>query len=155
RSTRTVDESETDSANEEAPSGGLLRFLYVPPVSDAAERLGLPSGIRACLFDLDGVLTQTARVHARAWKEMFDAFLRERSQQTGKPFVPFDKVADYSAYVDGKPRYDGVRSFLSSRGIVLPEGEPDDPPSAETVCGLGNRKNELVLALLRRDGVEV
>ena len=115
----------------------------------------MPSGIRACLFDLDGVLTQTARVHAQAWKELFDAFLCERSQRTGEPFVPFDAVADYSAYVDGKPRYDGVRSFLASRGIELPEGDPSDPPSAETVCGLGNRKNELVLALLRRDGVEV
>jgi beta-phosphoglucomutase family hydrolase len=124
-------------------------------VPDTAQRLGLPSGIRACLFDLDGVLTQTARVHAQAWKEMFDAFLRGRSERTGEPFVPFDAVADYSAYVDGKPRYDGVRSFLASRGIELPEGDPGDPPSAETVCGLGNRKNELVLALLRRDGVEV
>ena len=122
---------------------------------DTAQRLGLPSGIRACLFDLDGVLTQTARVHAQAWKEMFDAFLRRRSEPSGEPFVPFDPVADYSAYVDGKPRYDGVRSFLASRGIELPEGEPSDPPSAETVCGLGNRKNELVLALLRRDGVQV
>ena len=122
---------------------------------DTAQRLGLPSGIRACLFDLDGVLTQTARVHAQAWKEMFDAFLRERSERTGEAFVPFDAVADYSAYVDGKPRYDGVRSFLASRGIELPEGDPSDPSSAETVCGLGNRKNELVLALLRRDGVKV
>lgn len=122
---------------------------------DTAQRLGLPSGIRACLFDLDGVLTQTARVHAQAWKEMFDAFLRERSERGGEPFVPFDPVADYSAYVDGKPRYDGVRSFLASRGIQLPEGDPSDPPSAETVFGLGNRKNELLLALLRRDGVEV
>jgi beta-phosphoglucomutase family hydrolase len=124
-------------------------------VPDTAQRLGLPSGIRACLFDLDGVLTQTARVHAQAWKEMFDAFLRERSERRREPFVPFDPVADYSAYVDGKPRYDGVRSFLASREIELPEGEPSDPPSAETVCGLGNRKNELVLALLRRDGVQV
>ena len=122
---------------------------------DTAQGLGLPSGIRACLFDLDGVLTQTARVHAQAWKEMFDAFLRQRSKRSGEPFVPFDAVADYSAYVDGKPRYDGVRSFLASRGIELPEGDPSDPPSAETVCGLGNRKNELVLALLRRDGVQV
>ena len=122
---------------------------------DEPQRLGLPSGIRACLFDLDGVLTQTARVHAQAWKEMFDAFLRRRSERTGEPFVPFDPVADYSAYVDGKPRYDGVRSFLASREIELPEGDPSDPPSAETVCGLGNRKNELVLALLRRDGVQV
>jgi beta-phosphoglucomutase family hydrolase len=124
-------------------------------VPDTAERLGLPSGIRACLFDLDGVLTQTARVHAQAWKEMFDAFLRRRSERSGEPFVPFDPVADYSDYVDGKPRYDGVRSFLASREIQLPEGDPSDPPSAETVCGLGNRKNELVLALLRRDGVQV
>ena len=122
---------------------------------DTAQGLGLPSGIRACLFDLDGVLTQTARVHAQAWKEMFDAFLRQRSKRSGEPFVPFDAVADYSAYVDGKPRYDGVRSFLASRGIELPEGDPSDPPSDETVRGLGNRKNELVLALLRRDGVEV
>ena len=122
---------------------------------DTAQRLGLPSGIRACLFDLDGVLTQTARVHAQAWKEMFDAFLHKRSEQSGEPFVPFDPVADYSAYVDGKPRYDGVRFLLASRGIELPDGDPSDPPSAETICGLGNRKNELVLALLRRDGVEV
>ena len=122
---------------------------------DTDQQLGLPSGIRACLFDLDGVLTQTARVHAQAWKEMFDAFLRERSERSGEPFVPFDPVADYSAYVDGKPRYDGVRSFLASRDIELPEGDPSDLPSAETVCGLGNRKNDLVLDLLRRDGVQV
>ena len=122
---------------------------------DKAQRLGLPSQIRACLFDLDGVLTQTARVHAAAWKEMFDAFLRERAGQTGEKFVPFDPVADYDTYVDGKPRYDGVRSFLASRGIELPEGGPSDPPSAETVYGLGNRKNELVLAMLKQDGVQV
>jgi len=119
-----------------------------------AQRLGLPGVIRACLFDLDGVLTQTAKVHAAAWKEMFDAYLRERAKQTGEEFVPFDPVFDYDRYVDGKPRYDGVRSFLASRGIELPEGDPSDPPSAETVHGLGNRKNELVLALLKRDGVE-
>jgi beta-phosphoglucomutase family hydrolase len=115
----------------------------------------LPSRVRACLFDLDGVLTQTAKVHAAAWKEMFDEFLRERAARTGKKFVPFDPVADYDTYVDGKPRYDGVRSFLASRDIELPEGDPNDPPSAETVHGLGNRKNELVLALLKRDGVKV
>jgi beta-phosphoglucomutase family hydrolase len=115
--------------------------------------LGLPSPIQACLFDLDGVLTQTAKVHAAAWKEMFDAFLRTRSERAGEPFVPFDAVEDYDEYVDGKPRYDGVRSFLASRGIVLPEGDPSDPPGAETVAGLGNRKNDLVLALIRRDGV--
>jgi beta-phosphoglucomutase family hydrolase len=116
--------------------------------------LGLPDGVVACLFDLDGVLTQTAKVHAAAWKEMFDDYLRERAERTGEPFVPFDSNADYAAYVDGKPRYDGVRSFLGSRGIELPQGTPDDPPGAETVAGLGNRKNDLVLALIERDGVE-
>jgi beta-phosphoglucomutase family hydrolase len=120
----------------------------------SAPTLGLPAGIRACLFDLDGVLTQTARVHAAAWKEMFDAFLRGRAERTGERFVPFDAGDDYDQYVDGKPRYDGVRSFLASRGIVLPEGAPADSPGAETVHGLGNRKNELVLALIARDGVE-
>ena len=118
------------------------------------QAVGLPGGIRACLFDLDGVLTQTAKVHAAAWKEMFDAYLRERAERTGETFVPFDPVADYDRYVDGKPRYDGVRSFLAARGIELPEGDPGDPPSAETVHGLGNRKNELVLTLLKRVGVE-
>ena len=91
-----------------------------------AQRLGLPSGIRACLFDLDGVLTQTAKVHAAAWKEMFDAYLRKRAERTGEKFAPFDPVADYDRYVDGKPRYDGVRSFLAARGIELPEGDPDE-----------------------------
>jgi beta-phosphoglucomutase family hydrolase len=117
--------------------------------------LGLPNAIRACLFDLDGVLTQTAKVHAAAWKEMFDAFLRQRAAQAGESFEPFDPVADYDEYVDGKPRYDGVRSFLAARGIDLPEGTPDDPPDALTVHGLGNRKNELVLGLIERQGVQV
>jgi beta-phosphoglucomutase family hydrolase len=116
--------------------------------------LGLPDSVRACLFDLDGVLTRTAKVHAAAWKEMFDAYLRERAEGTGERFVAFDEVADYDEYVDGKPRYDGVRSFLASRGVELPEGDADDPPSAETVRGLGNRKNELVLRLIRERGVE-
>ena len=115
--------------------------------------LGLPDGVTACLFDLDGVLTQTAKVHAAAWKQMFDDFLRARAVRTDEPFVPFDAVHDYDEYVDGKPRYDGVRSFLAARGIHLPEGPLDDPPVAETVHGLGNRKNELLLALIQRDGV--
>ncbi len=116
--------------------------------------LGLPDGTRACLFDLDGVLTKTAVVHNAAWKEMFDAYLRERSRQTGEPFVPFDPVKDYDEYVDGKPRADGTRSFLASRGIELPEGSDDDPPGAETIHGLGTRKNEIVLRRIREDGVE-
>jgi len=116
--------------------------------------LGLPDGIQACLFDLDGVLTQTAKVHAAAWKQMFDEYLRERAKRTGGEFVPFDAGDDYDEYVDGKPRYDGVKSFLQSRGIELPDGTPDDAPTTETIDGLGNRKNDLVLALIERDGVE-
>jgi beta-phosphoglucomutase family hydrolase len=116
--------------------------------------LGLPTSIRACLFDVDGVLTQTAKPHADAWKQMFDGYLRARSARTGAPFVPFDVTHDYFEYVDGKPRAEGVRSFLVSRGIALPEGEVADPPEKETLNGLGNRKNELVLAIMRRDGVE-
>ena len=115
--------------------------------------LGLPATVTACLFDLDGVLTPTAELHAAAWKQMFDAYLRERAARAGEPFVPFDEVADYDEYVDGKPRSDGVRSFLASRGIELPEGAPGDPPGAETVSGLGNLKNELVLKLIRGRGV--
>ena len=116
--------------------------------------LGLPDGIRACLFDLDGVLTQTAKVHAAAWKRMFDEYLRARAERTGEPFREFDLVSDYGTYVDGKPRADGVRSFLESRGIELKEGGADDPPSTETIAGLGNRKNELVLKLIAEQGVE-
>jgi beta-phosphoglucomutase family hydrolase len=115
--------------------------------------LGLPDGVTACLFDLDGVLKKTAKVHAAAWKQMFDDYLRGRAAG-GEPFVGFDPVRDYDEYVDGKPRYDGVRSFLASRGIDLPQGTPQDPPGAETVDGLGNRKNELMQQLIRTHGVE-
>jgi len=117
--------------------------------------LGLPDGIRACLFDLDGVLTKTAAVHAEAWKQMFDAYLRERADRTGEPFVAFDSGADYARYVDGRPRADGVRNFLRSRGIELPEGNPDDPSDAQTVHGLGNRKNDALQKAIERDGVTV
>jgi beta-phosphoglucomutase family hydrolase len=116
--------------------------------------LGLPDAIRGCLFDLDGVLTKTAKVHDAAWAQMFDDFLRARSRETGEPFVPFDPVRDYDDYIDGKPRADGTRSFLTARGIELPEGDADDPPDAQTVHGLGNRKNEILLAKIRTDGVE-
>jgi beta-phosphoglucomutase family hydrolase len=116
--------------------------------------VGLPDATRACLFDLDGVLTETAKVHAAAWKRMFDDFLRTRAAKTGEPFVPFDPSHDYDTYVDGLPRYDGVRSFLASRGITLPEGEPNDAPTAETIMGLGNRKNEIVLRMIREQGVQ-
>ncbi|MEO3789613.1 beta-phosphoglucomutase family hydrolase [Nonomuraea sp. B10E15] len=117
--------------------------------------LGLPEGIRGCLFDMDGVLTRTATVHAAAWKTMFDEFLREWARISGTAFVPFDATADYDRYVDGKKRVDGARSFLRARGISLPEGTPDDPPDAMTVNGLSNRKNRLVQAIIDRDGVHV
>jgi beta-phosphoglucomutase family hydrolase len=116
--------------------------------------LKLPEGITTCLFDLDGVLTQTAKIHARAWKEMFDTFLREWSEQNGVPFEEFDRPTDYDEYVDGKPRLDGVRSFLESRDIHLPMGSSSDPPDAETIHALGTRKNERVLELIREQGVE-
>jgi beta-phosphoglucomutase family hydrolase len=115
---------------------------------------GLPDGVIACLFDLDGVLTQTANIHAQAWKEMFDGFLREWAQRTGQPFEEFDRPTDYDEYVDGKPRLDGVKSFLESRGIHLATGCPSDPPQTETIHGLGTRKNELVLELIRQQGVQ-
>jgi beta-phosphoglucomutase family hydrolase len=116
--------------------------------------LGLPDGLNACLFDLDGVLTQTAKVHAAAWKEMFDDYLRRRASARGEEFVPFDAGGDYDEYVDGRPRYEGVSAFLKSRGIELPRGTPDDDPSCETVDGLGNRKNKLVLRMIAEQGVE-
>jgi beta-phosphoglucomutase family hydrolase len=123
------------------------------PRRPSPEACGLPPEIEACLFDLDGVLTDTARIHRRAWAAMFDEFLRERAETHGEPFVAFDPVADYDDHIDGKLRYDGVRAFLAARGIELPDGEPSDPPGAETVCGLGNRKERAVLATIERDGV--
>ncbi|WP_328540320.1 HAD family hydrolase [Streptomyces sp. NBC_00344] len=126
-----------------------------PGPARRAAGLGLPPGVRACLFDLDGVLTRTAEVHAAAWREMFDEYLRRRALDTGEKFVAFDPVADYDAYVDGKPRDDGTRSFLAARGIELPEGDQHDEPGALTVRALGNRKNAIVLRRIHRDGVRV
>ena len=117
--------------------------------------LGLPEAVHACLFDLDGVLTDTASVHTKAWKVMFDAFLQQHAEQTGEPFVPFDPVDDYLKYVDGKKREDGVRSFLASRGIQLPDGDPDDSGDKDTVYGLGTRKNDAFQETLQNDGVKV
>ncbi|MEO9221508.1 MAG: beta-phosphoglucomutase family hydrolase, partial [Mycobacteriaceae bacterium] len=117
--------------------------------------LGLPADVTACLFDLDGVITQTATLHTEAWTQTFDDYLHERAKRTGDEFVRFDPRADYADYVDGKKRSDGVRDFLASRGITLPEGSPEDPPQAETVSGLGNRKNKLLLHRISEDGVDV
>jgi beta-phosphoglucomutase-like phosphatase (HAD superfamily) len=133
---------------------GQVKIALVSERGHEAQSLGLTVGVRACLFDLDGVLAKTAKLHAAAWKETFDGFLKTRAARTGERFAPFDEVADYDEYVDGKPRYDGVRSFLAARRIELPEGLPTDRPDAETVSGLGNRKNDLVLALIRDKGVE-
>ena len=112
-----------------------------------------PARFDAVIFDLDGVVTQTARVHAAAWKHLFDDFLRQHAAETGTPFRPFDEVGDYLTYVDGKPRYDGVQSFLASRGIHLPWGSPSDGAEARTVCGLGNRKNEMLREAIEIHGV--
>jgi trehalose 6-phosphate phosphatase len=109
----------------------------------------------AAVFDLDGVVTFTARVHAAAWKELFDSYLRSRQQRFGETFKPFDADADYRAYVDGRPRYDGVAAFLASRGIAIPYGTPEDSPDMETVCGLGNRKNGLFVEKVAEMGVDV
>jgi beta-phosphoglucomutase family hydrolase len=115
----------------------------------------MKDGPDAMIFDLDGVITFTARVHAAAWKELFDQYLKTRALRRGESFRPFDETRDYLAYVDGKPRYDGVVSFLASRGITIPYGSPSDPPTAETVCGLGNRKDEMFSRKVHEVGVEV
>ncbi len=115
----------------------------------------LPDGIRACLFDLDGVLTKTAVLHATAWKRMFDDFLLDWSRRTAAPYTPFEISTDYVQYVDGRERVDGVRAFLASRGIEVAEGMADDTATALTVNGLGTRKNALALDLIRGEGVEV
>ena len=109
----------------------------------------------AVLFDLDGVLTNTAHIHATCWKKIFDEYLQARSTKIGETFRSFDIATDYKLHVDGKPRFDGVRDFLKSRGIDLPEGTHDDPPHKETVCGIGNRKSNLVAKVIKTDGIEV
>lgn len=131
-----------------------------PERSPGGEGAGGDAGLRvqdfeAAVFDLDGVVTRTARVHAESWKRLFDEYLRQRAENTGEPFEPFDIQRDYGRYVDGKPRYEGVESFLRSRGISLAHGDPSDPPERETVCGLGNRKNGYFHDSLQQNGVEV
>ena len=110
------------------------------------------TAIDAFILDMDGVVTKTARVHAAAWKQMFDEYLQARTSQSGEHYEPFDIESDYLSYIDGKPRYDGVRDFLVSRHISIPYGNPDDAPGKETVCGLGNRKNRYFLDRLKTQG---
>jgi len=114
-----------------------------------------PFKFDAVIFDLDGVITDTARVHAAAWKSLFDEYLRSRADKSKEEFRPFSLDGDYRYYVDGKPRYDGVRSFLHSRGIELPFGDPSDGPQQETICGLGNRKDRVFVSIVKKDGVRV
>jgi beta-phosphoglucomutase family hydrolase len=124
------------------------------PSPRRASGLRLPEGIEACLFDLDGILTTTVKLHAEAWKATFDELLHRRAERRGEDLRPFDERVDYQAYVDGKHRSDGIRSFLGSRGIQLPEGDPRDGPDGDTVVALGNRKNTTFLSLLRERGLD-
>ncbi|HZO96004.1 MAG TPA: HAD-IA family hydrolase [Gaiellaceae bacterium] len=129
-------------------------YVHLSIAPWAARRLlGLPSDVDACVFNLDGVLVGSAALHLAAWTETFDEFISRRAERTGGHFVPFHPRTDYRAHIHGKPRLDGVRAFLASRGIRLPEGEPGDAPGAETVHGLANRKNEALQRLLRREGL--
>jgi HAD superfamily hydrolase (TIGR01509 family) len=129
----------------------LLPWLVKGGVTN--RMLGLPTAARACIFDLDGVLTMSGEVHAAAWAETFDRFLLEQADLHHRPYIPFDQRHDYEDLVAGRPRLEGVRSFLGSRGISLPDGEWDDAPGALTVHGLANRKNQLLQRHLRREGV--
>lgn len=125
-----------------------------PTSTSTSERATTDIGsLDAVIFDMDGVVTETAVVHAAAWKKLFDTYLRTRADETGEPFVAFDEAADYERYVDGRNRYDGVRSFLESRGIDLPQGTPDDPPGDGTVCAMGNGKDAYFLQHVREEGV--
>jgi Cof subfamily protein (haloacid dehalogenase superfamily)/beta-phosphoglucomutase family hydrolase len=135
----------TTANDDEGFANAVDRFILGGAARSAQARLGLPPGARACLFDLDGVLTQTAKLHAAAWKQMFDDYLRAWSAKAGQPFIPFDAVHDYTLYVDGKPRVDGARSFLASRGIRLSDDE---------VLRLAGRKDELVIERMRHQRVE-
>jgi HAD superfamily hydrolase (TIGR01509 family) len=138
-------------ARDERTNAPFLHLLHSP--GQARRLLGLPSDVAACVFNLDGVLIGSAAVHARAWTETFDEFVTRRVERTGGSFAPFNPRVDYPRHIHGRPRLEGVRGFLASRGIRLPEGEPDDPPGAETVHGLANRKNAALLRLLDTQGL--
>jgi len=139
-----------DGRDHEGRDPGATRPADGTPVAGAVD----PALVDAVVFDMDGVVTRTARVHAAAWKRLFDDYLRERSRRDGMPFRPFDVETDYLPFVDGKPRQDGVRDFLASREVALPYGDPADPADADTVCGLGNRKNEYFLRAVAEHGAE-
>jgi beta-phosphoglucomutase-like phosphatase (HAD superfamily) len=136
-----------------ADASGAWPVPWLSPVPVTAGMLGLPNHIRACLFDVEGVLTDSSVLHVRAWGDVFDDLLLHLSEKTGRHFIPFDRVVDYSAYVDGRSRLDGVHLFLDSRGIRLPEGGFDDPADADTAWGVAKRKGEAVARGLRERGV--
>lgn len=136
----------------------MFATVNSPSKSRASQRdAGQPCAraFDAAIFDMDGVLTETAAVHSTAWKRMFDEYLRRRAQTRAEPLKEFSHAHDYLRYVDGRPRYQGVKAFLESRGIDLPFGEPSDPADAETICGLGNRKNEIFNHIIHSEGVRV
>jgi HAD superfamily hydrolase (TIGR01509 family) len=136
-----------------AQVAGVRPAPWLSPVPVSAPMLGLPETAEACLFDLDGVLTNSAVLHASAWAEVFDRLLLRLSERTGWQFVPFDRDADYRAYIDGRPRLEGIHVFLASRGIRLPEGRPDDAANADTAYGLGRRKSEALGRAMHDRGV--
>jgi HAD superfamily hydrolase (TIGR01509 family) len=138
-------------AHDQHSSDQFLHRLMQP--DEALRLLGLPPGVTSFVFRLDGVLIGSAAVHAAAWAETFDEFIFDRAERTHRAFVSFDRQRDYVAHIHGKPRLEGVRAFLASRGIRLPEGDPDDPPGAETVHGLANRKNQALVRRLNDRGV--
>ena len=138
-------------AREQRTASWLLRWLAAPALT--RRMLGLPDGVVACVFDLDGVLTTSATMHGVAWAETFDPFLLERAERSHREFVPFDRRTEYQLYIAGRPRLEGVRGFLGSRGIGLPEGAPADAPGADTMHGLANRKNQVLQQHLDREGV--
>jgi beta-phosphoglucomutase-like phosphatase (HAD superfamily) len=137
-------------ARDEGVSG---RFVHLMPQHDERRLLGLPAGVAACVFDLEGVLVGSVALHVAAWSQVFDEFAAGHVDHAGVSIPHFDPQRDYPLYMDGRPRRDGVRAFLDSRGITLPEGEPGDPPGTETVYGLANRKNALLHASIERLGV--
>ena len=139
-------------AQDQSASRQLPPLTFSP--SAARRLLGLPEGVDACVFNLDGVLIGSASIHTAAWTETFDEFISRRVERTGGRFAPFNPRVDYPRHIHGKPRLDGVRAFLASRGISLPEGGPGDPPGLETVHGLANRKNQALLRRLDEHGVD-
>jgi HAD superfamily hydrolase (TIGR01509 family) len=138
---------------EVARARGIRPLPWLSPVPVRKEMLGLTASTQACLFDLDGVLTDSALLHASAWAQVLDEFLLRMSASTGWHFIPFDRAADYRTFIDGRSRLEGIHAFLDSRGIRLPEGTVDDPADADTASGLANHKGEALARGLKQHGV--